>query len=110
MRAGKLDRWVTIQQASTVIEAAGDETLTWSTFVEVWGGIVYKPGNEQSVQGIEAPSRPITFRIRYVSGVTGAMRLNIEGVIYNILDVREVGRRAGLDIEAIAQGQDEAGH
>lgn len=85
MRAGRLDTKIIIEQSSEVINGVGDSVKTWTTFETVWAWIVTNSGKEflDAREQHSSLSRVIT--IRYLSGVTPEMRVNDDGIFYNIL-------------------------
>lgn len=103
MRAGRLDRRVTIQERSLARNSYGEQIETWSDVAEVWGEKTDLRGTEslraRQIQG-EVETR---FLIRYRTGVGVTNRLICEGVTYDIRQVSEVGRRAWLEITATAR-------
>lgn len=96
MRAGKLDRLVTIQSKSEVVDAFGERTNTWSTFLTVHAMPVQKDGKEQTTDSNRSTDRMVNFRIRYKSTITNEMRVIWESNYYKIEDIKELGRREGM--------------
>ena len=99
MRAGKLDRRITIQSKAVVIDAYGERTNTWSTFLSVWSRPVQKDGREQTADNNRSTDRVVHFRVRYNSTITREMRVIWEGLYYKIEDLKELGREDGLIIQ-----------
>jgi len=98
MRAGKLDRRITIQSKSEVVDAFGERTNTWSTFLTVWSMPVQKDGKEQTSDSNRSTDRMVNFRIRYNGTITNEMRVIWESNYYKIEDIKELGRREGMII------------
>lgn len=101
MRAGDLDRSVTIQSATSAQDAVGQPIQTWS---DVATGIAAKVSPMRGAETFNN-SQPIgymtaTFRIRYRTGITVENRVVYNGRNWDILDVRELGRREGIEIDA----------
>ena len=75
MRPGKMRHRITIQHAAQTQNSYGEPIYSWSTFSTVWAAVEPVQGREfwaqQQVQG-EVTHR---IRIRYLSGVTSAMRV-----------------------------------
>lgn len=89
--AGKLNRQITIQQRTQGKDAEGGITDTWSDFATVWAKVAHLSGNERRAtqsggQMLEARTE---FTIRYLSGITNAMRVLYEGKHYNIRHVND---------------------
>jgi SPP1 family predicted phage head-tail adaptor len=105
MRAGKLDRRLTIQRKVTTSSPSGEPIETWSPLAIVWGEARPVPGDEKfGAQQLIATSL-MTFRIRWRPdlNVTVNDRISYSGRLWDLLDVREIGRREGLEIEAKAR-------
>lgn len=104
MRAGKLDRRITLQQASEASrDAMNAPVYTWSTFATVWAQLIFNRGDERFAAHEVAGASVVTFKIRYRSGVTDKLRISYDGKIYDIRDVRELGRQDGLELDAVAR-------
>ena len=95
-RAGKMDRRITIQSKAVVIDAYGERTNTWSTFLTTWSRPVQKDGTEQTADNNRTTNRMVHFRVRYNSTITREMRVIWEGLYYKIEDTKELGREDGL--------------
>ena len=104
MRAGELDRRITIEVNAPTRSASGAAVDSWSAFATVWakrrdvGGREIRAGAE-FVGEIDA-----VFTVRWLAGVTDAMRVDDDGTLFDIKWPRELGRRSGLEILAVAQG------
>jgi SPP1 family predicted phage head-tail adaptor len=98
MRAGKLDRRITIQNKSEVIDVYGQRTLTWATFLTVWANPYQKEGKEQDVDSNRSTKRMVHFKVRWNSTITDEMRIIWEGNYYKIEDIKELSRQDGLII------------
>jgi head-tail adaptor len=115
MRAGRLDRFITIQRDSNSVSASGAPSKTWTTIVS------RRPASMTPVKGEERFNQPqinaqeqIEFRIHYSSDVADLSPLDriihpalgtdspsddpLERHIHDILAVHEIGRREGLKI------------
>lgn len=108
MKAGPLDRRITIERFTT-------EKNEWNEDVEVWAPLVTVWANRRDASAGESyraqsVSAQITtrFTIRYssqVADVNPKDRIRYEGRLYNIVAVREAaeGRRVALEIDAVAR-------
>lgn len=104
MRAGSLDQVITIERASIAIDANRATIETWSPVATMRAGIV-KASTEEFMRDRGAASETvITFRIRYCDDVTLADRIAYDGDHYNVKDMKELGRRRGLDIRVERTG------
>lgn len=107
MKAGQLDRQVTLQRAQTVKDAFGNPVETWTDMVRDLAASATPVSDAERVRGAEVAA-VIThrFQVRWGpawSDLDPADRLLFEGQIYNIGAVKELGRRVGLEISASAR-------
>lgn len=98
MKPGTLRHRITIQSQAEVQDANGDMTLTWSDFAaSVPASWLAGPGREY--MAAESIRAEVTgrFELRYLPGVTAAMRVLWGGNTYNIKGppaVDPTGRRS----------------
>jgi SPP1 family predicted phage head-tail adaptor len=105
IRAGRLDRVVTIQRFTETQDEYGVPVQAWTTVATlraelVSNGIqetVVANGSNQSIEVLR------TFRTRFAN-VTVADRLFYEGSAFDIIDVAEIPRRRGLEIKCRKRG------
>lgn len=101
MRAGKLDRVITIERATTSIDLYGAPIIAWVPVATMRAQIV-NGATEEFVRGPGASEETsITFRLRFLDGVTTENRVTYEGQEFDIKEIRELGRRRGLDIRCV---------
>lgn len=99
MRSGKLDRVITIQ-ANT-----GPSTDEYGTPIEGWVSVetlraqLIQASTEEFIRGYgETSDTAIIFRTRYLASVTTDHRIEYDGEHLNIREVKEIGRRKGLEL------------
>lgn len=92
------DRKITIEQPIRIKDGFGAEVESWDAFAVVWANVNHKGGREGFYARQIVAEGIVVFKIRYTSGVTPLMRVNYDGVIYNITAVAEGGRREYLEI------------
>jgi SPP1 family predicted phage head-tail adaptor len=106
MRAGRLDQTIFIQRVSTDVNAAGTPVETWSTVMTLRAQIMQGSTEEfLSAAGAEAQTATV-FRIWYCEGLRLSDRVAHGDRLFDIKELREIGRRAGLDIRAVARAED----
>lgn len=104
MRAGKLDRVITIQRNTYVVDEYGNPEHTWSDVATVRAQIVQQ-STEEFIRNYGASDETvIIFRIRWLDGITNADRVVYGGVNHNLKEVKEIGRRKGLELRCVAAG------
>lgn len=104
MRAGDLDRSIDIQASTAVQNTVGEPILTWSNVAaSVPARVMPTRGGERFTAQQVVGDAVVTFRIRYRTGLTVRNRLVYNGKNWDIRDIREIGRREGLEIDATAR-------
>jgi SPP1 family predicted phage head-tail adaptor len=85
---GALDQRVTLQSRSVVVDAVGQETITWADVATVWAQVEQLRGRELFAAAGTVYEGTTRIRIRYRSDVAatwravwGAMRMDIVSVI-----------------------------
>lgn len=96
IRAGNLDRRVTIQISSLMPDSFGEPIKTWTTFKAVWARVLPQRGDESFVAEQRSSRAEVRLQIRYLAGVTPQMRVLYRGETYEIDDVSEADRNHDL--------------
>ncbi|MCR5856576.1 phage head closure protein [Mesorhizobium sp. J428] len=99
MRAGQLDREITIQaQTRTGTTPAGTPQFAWTTFATVRAQIV-QASTQEYLRGYgETDNLGVVFRIWWLDGVTTEHRVHYAGKTLNIRETKEIDRRKGLEL------------
>ena len=85
MQAGKLKQRVTIEQPVAGTRSGLGTPTTWASVATVWASVEPLQGREY-LAAQQAQSEVTTrVRLRYLAGITAAMRINHGGTIYNIV-------------------------
>jgi head-tail adaptor len=103
MQAGKMDRRLRIERA-TYVEGGLQTELAWSTLVTVWAEKLEISDGERSRQSGQEAAATTRFRIRWSAAVAVLNpkdRVVCEGRTYDVVGVKELGRREGLEITAM---------
>jgi phage head-tail adaptor, putative, SPP1 family len=87
MKAGSLNRRVTLQSFVSVADEFGQEVKEWKDFATVWAHIWAGNGKEFITSGKETSSLSESVRIRYRTDVKADMRVLRDGVPMNIVAV-----------------------
>ena len=104
-RIGLLDRRVTIQSNTPTTDGAGQEVESWSTVATVWMGVKPQRGGERFQAHQVLGKAVTTFQARHRTDVTVLNRLQYNGQDWDIHDVREIGRKRGIEIDATARSK-----
>ncbi len=103
MQAGKLDRKIILQRFTTTVDAYNEPVLTWATLATRSASYEPMSDGERFRAGETAANASARFVIRWSSAVSTLNpkdRLQYEGETWQILHVKELGRREGLEITA----------
>lgn len=100
MRAGNLDRTITIQRFTSEPNDYGTPVETWTTVATLRAQLI-QASTEEFIRGGAVDETVIVFRTRWLAGVTTADRIQYEGEDFNLKEVKELGRRKGLELRAV---------
>ncbi len=105
MRAGDLDRRISVQRQDVIgDDGFGNEITAWVTYAERWASFTQSGGREFFAQAALQSDRRVVFRCRWVEGVTPDHRVACDGVLYNIVEARRIGRKIALELHCTAAG------
>jgi SPP1 family predicted phage head-tail adaptor len=100
MRAGRLNKKVTIQQVTETQDGKGGIIPAWATFAPAWAAIEPLAGKEYLSSKQVNAETSVKIRIRYLANITSKMRVKYGTRIYEIvsppIDVREGNREIHL--------------
>jgi len=95
---------ITIQQwadDSPAYNAAGEPSGSWATYRTVWAEKVEASGREILQSGLQGVTDTV-FRIWFDADVTYKMRISLDSTTYEIVGLKELGWKEGLEIAARA--------
>jgi SPP1 family predicted phage head-tail adaptor len=98
MQAGKMDRRVTLQSRSVERNVHGEQVVTYTDLATVSAQKMDPRGREFFAAQQTQAEVTTRWRIRYRSDLTVMHRLVYDGLAYDIVQVSEMGRRAGLEL------------
>ena len=101
--AGAFDRRITVQRVTESRHAATNAVIeSWATHLaDVPASLRQSPGREFLEANQIASERRAVFTIRFAD-VTVKDRVSFDSRIYNIADVREIGRRRFIELQCEA--------
>jgi SPP1 family predicted phage head-tail adaptor len=100
MRAGTLDRTITVQTFTETVDDYGTPTQGWAYFATLRAQLV-EASTDEFLRGYgESETTVAVFRTRWRDGVTPQMRIVYAGKPLNIREIKEIGRRRGLELRA----------
>jgi len=108
IRAGKLDRQVTILRQTADDDDYGEPLDAWSPLYTV-AASKFEPRAVEAADGDEARVATVDIRVRIrhrADAPTAKDRMTMDGREYDITGVREIQRRKGFEIDGIARADD----
>ena len=107
--AGNLDRRIRLERATITQNALNEDIPTWGELATVWTSKLDVSDGERLAAAEVAAVISTRFRIRWSSLVASlnpkdrVVYPTSGGRIYDIVAVKEIGRREGLEISAMAR-------
>lgn len=105
MKAGRLDRRITIMRATSLPGALAD-VVTWTDLATVWASKEDLRDSEKMKSKEVSAEITTRFQIRYshtVASVNPKDKVRFDGKIFDIYGTKELGRREGIEITATAR-------
>ena len=107
MQAGKLDRKIELQRfTATTDPDSGEQVKAWAFLAYASASKMDVSDRERVASSEVAAEIGTRFQVRWTStlaDINPKDRLVFEGSTYQIVAVKEIGRRVGLEISAIAR-------
>lgn len=106
MRSEKLDRRITLERAIETRDAFNNPILTWSTLATRWASVEHIRDTERWTAQEVGAAATLRFQIRWsstVADLNAKDRVVYQGNEHDIMAVKELGRREGLEITAAAR-------
>lgn len=108
MRTGRLRRRLTLQQKTSIRDAAGGVNNSWSDVTTVWGGVEPLTGREYLAAQATQNEEEVRIVIRYYKGIDSTWRIKdateSPQVIYTIHSIRNENTRNRMLILNCRQG------
>lgn len=102
MRSGPLHRRITIQRSTLDDSWDGAGQEIWNDLHACWAEVRQQGGREfLTTMGVSSEVRRVFF-IRWFAGINVADRVVYNRVLHNIVEVREIGRRDGVELHTLA--------
>lgn len=109
MKAGDLDRRITILRAVKVTDpASGQEVETWIDLATIWASWRRATAREQLAAAEISAEVTDVFRIRWSSvtrSITPEDRVLYNGREYNLVEATEIGRHEGMMLRGNARAE-----
>jgi SPP1 family predicted phage head-tail adaptor len=99
MRAGNLDRVIQIERSSTALDLYGVPFTAWTTFATMRAQKLENAISDREGARGDTTDNVITFRMRWIDGVTLEHRVSYQDQPFKITTIKEIGRGIGLDLQ-----------
>ncbi|WP_249225608.1 phage head closure protein [Tardiphaga alba] len=97
-----MDATIVVQRVATTRNAAGTPVETWSDLVTLRAQVI-QSSTEEFIRGAGAQDLTATvFRTWFYPGISNADRIVCAGETYDVKEIKELGRRQGMDIRAVS--------
>ena len=110
MKAGRLDRRITIEDFTCTVNDREEPVKSWAA---ISGGsgipaqVTQSGGRELWEVRKENADVECVFKIRYLAGLNERQRISYNGRYYGIYRIEEINRREGFNLYAIAFPEDD---
>lgn len=104
MRAGKLDKTITIERPVISLGPYRETHTGWEPVATMRAQII-NAATEEFIRGQGASAETsIVFRMRWLDGVTTEQRITYDGGAFDIKEIKELGRQRGMDLRCVRVG------
>ncbi|GLT01491.1 hypothetical protein GCM10007897_28850 [Sphingobium jiangsuense] len=104
MRAGRLDRTITIERVTTTVDDFGTPISGWATVATIRAQRIQATTEEFMRSFGASTETAVIFRIRHMDGLTLADRVKEGSAVFDLKEIKELGRREGLELRTVATG------
>jgi SPP1 family predicted phage head-tail adaptor len=104
MRAGNLTSTIQIQRRGETVDDYGTVTEGWSNVATIRAQIVQQSTDEFLRSAGTVSETGIVFRIRWRADLSNEDRVTYQGQEFDLKEIREIGRRKGLDLRCTGAG------
>ncbi len=99
---GNMDRRITIERERETVKPSGSVVKAWAPFAIVWAEVLQQTASEFFTGYGEAETSTVIFRVRFQPGITTSDRIVYDGTAYGLKEIKEIGRRDGLELRGEA--------
>lgn len=104
MRAGKLDKTITIRRTEWHDDGYGNQAEHSFVVATARAQLIEESTDEFMRQWGASTERLRIFRIRFVDGIELSDAVEHDGMRFNIRQIKQIGRRRGLELRCTAIG------
>lgn len=103
IQAGKFDRIITIERATTIVDEYGTPQRTWAEIFKVYAQMLQQSTSTAMLKGYgEDAQNLVAFRVRFIDGITLEDRVTYQGQSFDMKEIKEIGRREALELRVLA--------
>ncbi len=111
LQAGDLDQYITLQARAAGVDSLGNANGAWgnvSGLVDIRAKVDTRPGQDFFAAGQDQATYPATFRVRYRTTITSAMRVLWRSQVFEIVGqpINVKGANVALDLQCVAGRKD----
>ena len=104
MRAGKLDKTIVIERRGETVNEYGTVAEGWAPVATVRAQVIQQSTDEFLKGAGTTGQTAIVFRVRHRDDLMLEDRVTYQGQVFDMKEIKELGRRDGLDLRCIAGG------
>jgi len=102
MRAGSLVQLIAIDRPGSTVDDYGSEVVGWTAVTTTRAQLV-QASTEEFLRSFGTSSEISTiFRTRFINGLTLSDRITHNGNRFDLVEIKEIGRRKGLELRCKA--------
>jgi head-tail adaptor len=104
MRAGRLDRLISVQRAAVVDDGFQTRPGAWAEIAKLPAAYAPAKGSERYEMSSRRAEMPVGFHIRWspqAAGFTTSDRVLYQGKPYDIISIVELGRHDTLELQCV---------
>jgi SPP1 family predicted phage head-tail adaptor len=101
MKSGSLRHIITVERATSTVDAFGTPTTAWATHATLRAEVKQQTTEEFIRSQGAVDERIVIFSTRFVPGLTNADRVMWQGKAHNIREIGVIGHDRGLEIRTV---------
>ncbi|WP_223177235.1 head-tail adaptor protein [Sphingobium jiangsuense] len=99
-----MDRTITIERVTTTVDDFGTPISGWATVATIRAQRIQATTEEFMRSFGASTETAVIFRIRHMDGLTLADRVKEGSAVFDLKEIKELGRREGLELRTVATG------
>ncbi|MBL6431884.1 MAG: head-tail adaptor protein [Alphaproteobacteria bacterium] len=105
MRAGKLTHTVKVMRPTYVDDGFGTMVPGPVSVVATLRAQLVEESTDEFIRNYGGSTERVRiFRVRWIDGITLADQIEHDGIEFNLKQIKEIGRRRGLELRCTANG------